>query len=154
METLIPLMPAAGLAAPQIGISCSIFIFSYDRDPAHLEIVINPTFVPIGEKKIVGWEGCFSTILVSGVRKVALVPRYEKIAVAYWTLDGVLVDRVLEGFAAKVFQHEYDHLRGMTNIYRDDAEVKEFATHEELNQFMVEVKKEDSKRYLSPKRGS
>lgn len=46
LTALAPYLPAAGLAAPQIGISKSVFIYSYDREPKHLEPVINPQFIP------------------------------------------------------------------------------------------------------------
>ena len=48
---LKPHLPAAGLAAPQIGISKSVFIFSFDRDPSNLEGVINPSFILWGMPK-------------------------------------------------------------------------------------------------------
>ncbi len=54
---------AAGLAAPQIGISRSVFIYSNNRDPKNLEIIINPSFSPIGTETLEGWEGCFSVEL-------------------------------------------------------------------------------------------
>jgi peptide deformylase len=83
---LKPHLPAAGLAAPQIGISKAIFIFSYDRDPKHLEVVINPTFVPFTETQNQSWEGCFSTILCEDSWQVANVYRFEKIRVSYLNL--------------------------------------------------------------------
>ena len=76
---LQPYVPAAGLAAPQIGISKSVFVFSFDRDPNHLEGVINPSFVPVGDAKVEGWEGCFSVMLSDGSWKLAKIPRYESI---------------------------------------------------------------------------
>ena len=45
------IFPAAGLAAPQIGIGKSVFIYSYDRDPKNLEVAINPSYIPIGDGK-------------------------------------------------------------------------------------------------------
>jgi len=149
-SSLEPYLPAAGLAAPQIGISKSIFIFSFDRDPNHLEGVINPHFVPIGEAKIEGWEGCFSVMLSNGTWKLAKIPRYESIQVQYLNVDGEKIEKILEGFAAKVFQHEYDHLQGVENIDREDAIVKDFASEEEMLSFMEQVKKEDSRRYKKP----
>jgi len=64
---LKPYLPAAGLAAPQIGISKSVFIFSFDRGPKNLEAVVNPRFVPIEDTKVEGWEGCFSVMLSNGI---------------------------------------------------------------------------------------
>ncbi len=147
---LKPYLPAAGLAAPQIGISKSIFIFSFDRNPNNLEGVINPSFIPIGDTKIEGWEGCFSVMLSNGMWKLAKIPRYEKIQVKYLNIKGEKVEKFLEGFAAKVFQHEYDHLQGIENIDREDAIVLDFTTQEEMLSFMQEVKKEDSVHYKKP----
>jgi peptide deformylase len=147
---LKPYLPAAGLAAPQIGISKSVFIFSFDRDPSHLEGVINPSFTPVGEAKTEGWEGCFSVMLSKGTWKLAKIPRYETIQVEYLNVNGEKVEKLLEGFAAKVFQHEYDHLQGIENIDREDAIVQDFATQEEMISFMQQVKKEDSLRYKKP----
>lgn len=147
---LKPYLPAAGLAAPQIGISKSVFIFSFDRDPNNLEGVINPYFIPCGEAKIVGWEGCFSAMLSNGTSKLAKIPRYEKIKVQYLNANGEKIERILEGFAAKVFQHEYDHLQGVENIDREDAVVQDFSSEEEMMSFMQQVKKEDSLRYKKP----
>lgn len=150
-SALRPYFPAAGLAAPQIGISKSVFIFSFDRDPNNLEVVINPYFTPIGDTKIEGWEGCFSAILSDGTCKIAKIPRHETIKVQYLNINGEKVEKLLEGFAAKVFQHEYDHLLGIENIDREDAVVADFTTREEMQHFMQQVKKEDSFRYKKPR---
>lgn len=147
---LKPHLPAAGLAAPQIGISRSVFIYSFDRDPKNLEGVINPSFTPVGDEKMEGWEGCLSVILSNGIWKLAKIPRYEKIKVQYLNVEGEKVEKVLEGFAAKVFQHECDHLQGIVNIDRKDSVVKEFATEEEMLNFIQQVKKDDSQRYVKP----
>jgi peptide deformylase len=149
-HSLAPYFPAAGLAAPQIGISRSIFIFSYDRDPKNLEAVINPTITPIGDEKVEGWEACFSAILKTGAYECAKIPRYATIRVSYLTTQGEKVEKILEGFAAKVFQHEYDHLQGYVNLCRQDAEVKTFQNKQEFIDFMQEVKKQDAARYLKP----
>ena len=151
ISALKPLMPAAGLAAPQIGYSKSVFIYTYDRDPKNIEVVINPEFIPIGDNKMEGWEGCFSSILTDGVRKIAKVPRYEKIRVSYLDINGVKVEKELDGFAAKVFQHEYDHLQGIVNIDRKDALVKSFDSQESMKNFMDEVKRADAANYKKPK---
>lgn len=146
---LKPHFPAAGLAAPQIGISKSMFIFSFDRDPKNLEVVINPTLKPVSDAITMGWEGCFS-IMLGNIWKLAKVPRYEIIDVTYLNLEGEKVKKRLEGFAAKVFQHEFDHLQGVEVIDREDAVVREFPNKEELMSFLQEVKKEDAARYKKP----
>lgn len=150
MQALQPYFPAAGLAAPQIGVSKAIFIYSYDRDPKNLELVINPSFIPLGEEKVEGWEGCLSSILNDGTVKIAKLWRYENIKVSYWNAQGVLVEKNLNGFAAKVFQHEYDHLQGIVNVNKPQAIVKSFGSKEEWMAFMHEVKKEDAKSYQAP----
>lgn len=147
---LKPYLPAAGLAAPQIGINKSVFIFSFDRDPNNLEGVINPSFIPVGDVKIEGWEGCFSVMLSDNSWKLAKIPRYDTIKVQYLNVEGERIEKILEGFAAKVFQHEYDHLQGIENIDREDAVVMDFTTREEMLNFMKQVKKEDSLHYKRP----
>lgn len=147
---LKPYLPAAGLAAPQIGISKSVFIFSFDRDPSNLEGVINPSFTPVGDAKIEEWEGCFSVMLSNNSWKLAKIPRYETIKVQYLNVEGERIEKILKGFAAKVFQHEYDHLQGVENIDREDAVVMDFASREEMLDFMKQVKKDDSLRYKRP----
>ena len=143
-HSLAPFFPAAGLAAPQIGIGKSIFIFSPDRDPNNLEVVINPSFEPLTQEKIEGWEGC-----LSGVWQCAKIPRYASIHVSYLTLKGEKVDKDLHGFAAKVFQHEYDHLQGVVNVLRPDAEIKQFENRHDFTLFMQKVKKDDEARYTT-----
>lgn len=146
-ETLRPRMPAAGLAAPQIGISKQVFIFSWDRSPKHLEAAINPSFQALSEEKTFGWEGCFSVPLA-----LANVPRYQAILATYTTPDNERVTYKLQGFAARVFQHEWDHLQGIQNIHRPDVDVKEFATSEEIMTFIQEVKKGDAAHYIEPEK--
>jgi peptide deformylase len=144
-NTLLPRMPAAGLAAPQIGISKKVIIFSWDRTPEHIEAAINPTFKPLNEEKTFGWEGCFSVPLA-----LAKVPRYQTILATYTTFEGKRVRYKLQGFAARVFQHEYDHLQGIENIHREDAEVREFTSKDDLMLFINDVKKGDVIHYIKP----
>lgn len=145
-----PYLPAAGIAAPQIGINKKVFLFSYDRDPKHLEVVINPSLEPVSDKKLESWEGCLSVIYVKGTKQIAKIARYETIKVTYVNWDGVEVQKILSGFAAKVFQHELDHLNGMVNIMKEGAAVKGFETEDELKAFMAQAKKEDAAFYVEP----
>ncbi len=147
---LEPYFPAAGLAAPQIGLDKSVFIYSYDRDPKNLEAVINPTFVPLNEEKEQAWEVCISCMLDDDESKAAKVFRYKNIKVNYLNSEGESIEKTLKGFAAKVFQHETDHLRGIINIERDDAIVKQFESEKELREFMAIVKKNDAANYQQP----
>ncbi|MEI7784973.1 MAG: peptide deformylase [Betaproteobacteria bacterium] len=105
----------AGLAAPQIGVDLQLVIFgSGQRNPRYPEapivavtVLLNPVITPLGEEEEEGWEGCLS---VPGLRGV--VPRYQRIR--YQGLDpyGDAIDRTVDGFHARVVQHECDHLIG------------------------------------------
>lgn len=147
---LKPYLPAAGLAAPQIGFSKAVFIFSFDRDPKHLEGIINPTFVPLGEATTEAWEGCLSTVLCEKNRRIARLRRFDQIRVNYQDLDGKSITKILEGFGARVFQHEHDHLQGIVNIDRSDAEVKSFESEQEMLDFIQKVKQKDAAHYKKP----
>lgn len=146
-DTLLPLMPAAGLAAPQIGISKQAFIFSWDRTPEHLEYVLNPSFKPIGNEMVEGWEACFSAMIVGGKSHAAFLKRYKKIEVTYSDLEGKTHNRILEDYAAKVFQHEYDHLQGIVCVKKEGSKTKTFDSKEEMTKFMIETKKKESTTY-------
>ncbi len=147
---LKPYLPAGGLAAPQIGLDRSVFIVTFDRDPKNLEAIINPTFSPLNEKKEQAWESCISCMTDEGVFKLAKVFRYKTIRVSYFNLKGKKIEKTLEGFAAKAFQHETDHLRGIINIEREDALVKSFETEEAFRAFMKVVKERDAASYKKP----
>lgn len=105
----------AGLAAPQIGVDLQLVIFgSHDRNPRYPDrpivlptVLCNPVITPLGENEESDWEGCLS---VPGLR--GMVPRWSRIR--YTGLDpyGDPIDRTVEGFHARVVQHECDHLWG------------------------------------------
>lgn len=132
----------AGLAACQIGINHPIFIFTSDRTDANLKVVINPSFEPIGTEKVTGEEACFSVPLSS-----AKVARWKKIKVKYLNLEGEIVEEILDGFAAKVFQHEMDHLNGKLTVDHEEAEVQSFPDEPSFDAHMEEVFLKDAERY-------
>ena len=111
-----------GLAAPQIFHSVCIIIvasrpskrypFAPEMEPV---VMINPSFEVLSKNRNKDWEGCLS---IPGIR--ALVPRYEKIKILYADRQGCPQELVAEGFVARVFQHEYDHLNGL--VYLDRVE--------------------------------
>lgn len=111
-----------GLAAPQIGQSIAVIVIAskpnsrYPNAPLMSPIVmINPTFQSISKSQKKEWEGCLS---IPGIR--ALIPRYQAIKINYKDRLGTLVTIELEGFIARIFQHEYDHLQGL--VYLDRVE--------------------------------
>jgi peptide deformylase len=105
----------AGLAAPQIGVDLQLVIFGTDaHNPRYPDapvvprtVLINPVITPIGDSEISDWEGCLS---VPGLR--AVVPRWSAIRYTGFDQYGDPIDRTVEGFHARVVQHECDHLIG------------------------------------------
>jgi peptide deformylase len=105
----------AGLAAPQIGVDLQLVIFGFKRNarypdaPAVPEtVLINPVLTPLSDKTEEDWEGCLS---VPGMRGV--VPRWTKLRYEGFDQFGTKIDREVEGFHARVVQHECDHLAGI-----------------------------------------
>jgi peptide deformylase len=103
-----------GLAAPQIGVDLALVIFGFadsarypEAPPVPRTILINPVIEPLADDEEDGWEGCLS---VPGMRGV--VPRYTRIRYRGVDPAGEPIDRVAEGFHARVVQHECDHLVG------------------------------------------
>ncbi len=105
----------AGLAAPQIGVDLQLVIFGSgelnprypDAPPVPRTVLINPVITPIGDVEISDWEGCLS---VPGLR--AVVPRWARIRYTGCDQYGDPITREVEGFHARVVQHECDHLEG------------------------------------------
>ena len=104
----------AGLAAPQIGVDLQVVIFGFghnerypDAPPVPETVLINPTITPVSQDMEEGWEGCLS---VPGLRGV--VNRFSMIRYQGVDQYGQPIDRIAEGFHARVVQHECDHLIG------------------------------------------
>jgi peptide deformylase len=103
-----------GLAAPQIGIDLQLVIFGFahserypDAPAVPRTILLNPTLTPLSDESEEGWEGCLS---VPGLR--GAVSRWTRIRYEGIDPQGTRIDRVAEGFHARVVQHECDHLIG------------------------------------------
>ena len=136
---------AAGLAAPQIGCKQRIILCSFDRRFESLEVMINPRYEPLGDQKVEGWEGCFSV-----PRSMAIVSRWESIQASYCKPSGDRVDQVLEGKAARIFQHECGHLEGELII--DIAKVlKTFETEEAYHAFLQIIRTEEASKKPKPR---
>ena len=104
----------AGLAAPQIGLGMQLVIFGFDSNERYPEadqvpftVLVNPVITPIGNEEEDGWEGCLSVPGLMGV-----VPRFKKIRYQGKDQHGNEIDREVDGFHARVVQHECDHLIG------------------------------------------
>lgn len=115
MRETMASVQGAGLAAPQIGVNLQVVIFgSTARNPRYPDrpvvpptVLINPLITPLGAQEDEDWEGCLS---VPGLRGV--VPRWSSIRYTGVDEKGQPIDRTVDGFHARVVQHECDHLIG------------------------------------------
>ncbi|QPN56733.1 peptide deformylase [Synechococcus sp. CBW1107] len=105
----------AGLAAPQIAVPLRVVIFGITVNPRYPEappipetVLINPEITPIDRDRASGWEGCLS---VPGLR--GQVSRWRRILYRGFDAEGHPIERSVDGFHARVVQHECDHLDGV-----------------------------------------
>ena len=106
----------AGIAAPQIGVDMRIVIFGGtgvnprypDAPEIAFTVLCNPVLEPLDDERSVGWEGCLS---VPGLR--GEVPRFERLRYSGRDATGAQFVRVVDGWHARVVQHEVDHLDGV-----------------------------------------
>ena len=105
----------AGLAAPQIGVGLRVVIFGVHANPRYPDVeevpdtvLINPVIEPLGAEMQEDWEGCLS---VPGMR--GWVPRHQQIRYSGLDEKGRRIERTVDGFHARVVQHEVDHLDGI-----------------------------------------
>ncbi len=105
----------AGLAAPQIGVSQRVVIFGFERNERYPDapavpptVLVNPVLTQLGTEMEDDWEGCLS---VPGMR--GLVPRAAQLRYQGFDAHGNAIDRTVDGFHARVVQHEVDHLDGI-----------------------------------------
>jgi peptide deformylase len=133
MRDTMAALQGAGLAAPQIGVSLRVVIFGFegnerypDAPPVPYTELINPVLTPLSEDIEEDWEGCLS---VPGMR--GLVPRYAHLRYTGFGPDGQGIDRTVEGFHARVVQHEVDHLDGILYPQRI-RDLRHFGFSEEL----------------------
>jgi peptide deformylase len=115
MKETMAALNGAGLAAPQIGESLRLVIFGVEKNPRYPDaeevpftVLVNPKLVMLTREVEEDWEGCLS---VPGMRGV--VPRYTKLRYSGFDAEGNPIERVAEGFHARVVQHEVDHLDGI-----------------------------------------
>lgn len=97
-----------GLAAPQIGQNLKLAVINLEHFDLPAFAIINPAITGHSRKTTDMEEGCLSL-----PKKFGIVKRPEKIKVRFSRPDGKKIEMTLEGFAAKVFQHEIDHLNGI-----------------------------------------
>lgn len=116
MQDTMRAASGAGIAAPQIGVDLQVVIFGSnapnprypDRELVPPTVLVNPVVTPLGSETGEDWEGCLS---VPGLR--GRVPRWQRVRYQGLDLDGTPIDRTVDGFHARVVQHECDHLAGV-----------------------------------------
>ncbi len=116
LETLDDLGNGVGLAAPQVHVSLQLVIFetlSDDRKETKLITLVNPKIDVLTKETSIDWEGCLS---VPGLR--GQVVRPNKIKYSGLDLKGNKIETIVEGFDARVVQHECDHLFGILYPHR------------------------------------
>ena len=116
----------AGLAAPQIGVNLQLVIFGFKQNARYPDapqvpetVLINPVLTPLSEEKESDFEGCLS---VPGLR--GNVPRFKRLRYQGFDQFGSVIDREVDGFHARVVQHEVDHLLGI--LY--PSRIEDFST--------------------------
>jgi peptide deformylase len=121
-----------GLAAPQVHASLRLFVALLVDEPdgrSEATVVINPEIVPNAQSREEGWEGCLSIPDIRG-----MVPRYTDITVRALDREGRQIELRLKDFAARVAQHETDHLDGV--LFFDRMTSMESLTYlEEFSRF-------------------
>ena len=115
MDDTMRAQHGAGIAAPQIGVDARVVIFELKENPRYPHIapvpytvLVNPQLRLLGDEQDEGWEGCLS---VPGMR--GLVARFRRLRYQGFDVQGAPIDRSVEGFHARVVQHEVDHLDGI-----------------------------------------
>jgi peptide deformylase len=148
--------PGVGLAAPQIGVPLRVFVAEDQEERVSglpegtakrkgrvalpLTVLVNPKLEPDGDEQVTFYEGCLS---VRGYG--ALVPRWRAVRVSGVDAEGRPVALRLEGWPARIMQHELDHLNG--TLYVDRMLTRSFATDAELPR-LGNMAVDDAKREL------
>ena len=108
--------PGVGLAAPQVHVPLRLIVFrapAEDGELSRIVQLINPEMDVLDGEAEPGWEGCLSIPELRGI-----VPRHRRIRWSGVTPDGAPVTQEAEGYAARIFQHELDHLDGVLYLDR------------------------------------
>lgn len=130
-----------GIAAPQVGVSRRVMIVASHPNPRYPNapkmeptVMINPHLISHSDGVEKDWEGCLS---VPGIR--GLVPRYTAVEVEYTDHRGRLQRKEFEGFVARIFQHEYDHLEGRVFLDRVENTYTELISDQEYLKRQVRI---------------
>lgn len=131
-ETMVA-APGVGLAAPQIGLGVRLAVIedpaqvdpdtarARDRHPVPFRVLVNPSYETVDDSREAFYEGCLS---VPGYQ--AVVERAAKVRLTGYDADGLVLDEVVSGWAARIVAHETDHLDG--RLYLDRAQTRSLTT--------------------------
>lgn len=143
IESMIDTMheySGVGLAAPQVHESIRLFVAMLDADgggEGEAAVFINPEILVKGDQTVEGWEGCLSIPDIRG-----RVPRAQHIVVSALDRHGKRFELELKDFAARVVQHENDHLDGV--LFFDRMKSLESLTYlEEFSRYHTRREDED-----------
>jgi peptide deformylase len=112
--------PGVGLAAPQVGVSERVIVVEYaepeeveeGEEPIEVEpklyVMVNPEIVKATPETVIGVEGCLSVPLLVGE-----VERAEEVRIKSFNRRGQPMKLKADGWLARIFQHEIDHLNGV-----------------------------------------
>ena len=111
--------PGVGLAAPQVGISQRLLVMEFgdeedEEAPKKLYVWVNPEIIKSSEEKVTGIEACLSVPGLAGE-----VERHQTLVVKGQNRYGKNIKHKLDGWTARIFQHENDHLDGV--LFTDRA---------------------------------
>ena len=130
--------PGVGLAAPQVGISERVIVVEYaeedeveeGEEPKEVEpklyVMVNPEIVKVSSETVTGIEGCLSIPTLVGE-----VERAEEIRIKGFNRRGQPMKLKAEGWLARIFQHEIDHLNGVvftdlaTQVWQPDEPIED-----------------------------
>lgn len=126
-----------GIAAPQIGVPLQVIVFGFEKSaryphaqPVPTTILINPQVEVLNDEMNDDWEGCLSVRVARG-----LVPRYTHLKYSGYDPLGNFFERTVEGFHARLIQHEIDHLHGIL-FHMRIKNLRYFGFEEEIKNLM------------------
>ena len=128
-----------GIAAPQIGINKRIIVVGAKKEDIKYNnaedipqtAMINPKWQKLSDETDIQFEGCLSVPSISGK-----VERYKNIKLEYYNENGDKIERELNGFFARLIQHECDHLDGFT-LLNKVTEKDGFSTKENIKKYKL-----------------
>lgn len=154
MRATMHAAPGVGLAAPQVGLPLALAVLEdagapdgdlgrvRERSPLPFRVLVNPRYSPVDDERVAFYEGCLSVV---GYQAVVARPRRVHLVAA--DEHGRPVDEVVSGWAARIVQHETDHLGGV--LYLDRAELRSLSATDALGaQWASEPRPESAARAL------